>query len=505
MTGWIIVPVALPALVAALTLLSLRHRLALSRMASIAATLLLAALSLVLLVHAGTGAVEVYAVGNWKAPFGIVLVLDRLSALMLALTSLLALPVLIYAIVTDLDRRGWHFHPLFQFQLLGLNGAFLTGDLFNLFVFFEVLLIASYGLMLHGQGAARLKAGLQYVVVNLVGSTLFLIAVGLLYGATGTLNMADMARRVAAASPGDQALIRAGGLLLIVVFGLKAALVPLHFWLPRTYAATSGAMAALFAIMTKVGAYSIIRLVTLVFGAAAQGSAWAPAPWVLGAALVTMVAGFAGVLGARGLKDMAAFAVVGSMGVLLTGVAVFEPEAMTGALYYLIHSTLAGAALFLIADLITARRGEYGEALVAGPRFADAEALSGLFFVAAIAVVGLPPLSGFIGKLLILDAVQGSPRGPWIWAAILGTSFIALLGFARVGSLLFWKSALAEGECRAQAQPGGWAALAPAAGLLGFLVAAVVAAGPLTRYLEAASGQLFTPEIYMRAVLGDAP
>ncbi|WP_257835525.1 proton-conducting transporter membrane subunit [Phenylobacterium sp. J426] len=300
MTAWIIVPVALPALVAALTLLSLRHRLALSRTVSIVATGLLAVLSIVLLGHASTGAIEVYAVGSWVAPYGIVLVLDRLSALMLALTSLLALPVLVHAIVTDLDRRGWHFHPLFQFQLLGLNGAFLTGDLFNLFVFFEVLLIASYGLMLHGQGAARLKAGLQYVVVNLVGSTLFLVAVGLLYGATGTLNMADMAVRVAAASPGDQALIKAGGLLLIVVFGLKAALVPLHFWLPRTYASTSGAMAALFAIMTKVGAYAIIRMVTLVFGATAQASAWAPAPWILGAALLTMALGFAGVLGGEG-------------------------------------------------------------------------------------------------------------------------------------------------------------------------------------------------------------
>ncbi|WP_262422825.1 proton-conducting transporter transmembrane domain-containing protein [Brevundimonas denitrificans] len=174
--------------------------------------------------------------------------------------------MLIYAIATGLDRKGWHFHPLFQFQLLGLNGAFLTGDLFNLFVFFEVMLLASYGLMLHGQGAARLKAGVQYVIINLAGSTLFLVAVGMLYGVTGTLNMADMALRVAAAPEGDQALIKAASLLLITVFALKAALVPLHFWLPRTYASTSGAVAALFAIMTKVGAYSIIRVTTLIFG-----------------------------------------------------------------------------------------------------------------------------------------------------------------------------------------------------------------------------------------------
>ncbi|WP_257835524.1 proton-conducting transporter membrane subunit [Phenylobacterium sp. J426] len=189
----------------------------------------------------------------------------------------------------------------------------------------------------------------------------------------------------------------------------------------------------------------------------------------------------------------------------MAGVAVFQPAAMTGALYYLVHSTLAGAALFLITDLVAARRGEYGDALVGGPRFADSEALSGLFFAVAIAVVGLPPLSGFIGKLLILQGVQGAVGGAWIWAVILGTSLIALLGFARAGSLLFWKSAAAVDECRAQAQPGGRAALAPAVGLLGLLVAAVVAAGPLTDYLQAASNQLFRPEVYMRAVLGGAP
>jgi multicomponent K+:H+ antiporter subunit D len=154
---------------------------------------------------------------------------------------------------------------MFQFQLLGLNGAFLTGDLFNLFVFFEVLLIASYGLMLHGQGAARLKAGVHYVVVNIVGSALFLIAMGLLYGLTGTLNLADMALRVAALPPADQGLLRAAALLLVTVFALKAAIVPLHLWLPRTYAFTAPAVAALFAILTKVGVYAILRVVPLVF------------------------------------------------------------------------------------------------------------------------------------------------------------------------------------------------------------------------------------------------
>ena len=199
MSHWLIAPVLLPALLAPLMLLFLRKRLMESRVVSLAGCLSLLALAGLLMVQADTGIIQTYALGDWRAPFGIILALDRLSALMLMVTAILALAVMIYAVATGLDRKGWHFHPLFQFQLLGLNGAFLTGDLFNLFVFFEVLLIASCGLMLHGGGAARLKAGVQYVVVNLVGSTLFLVAVGLLYGATGTLNMAHMGQRVAEA------------------------------------------------------------------------------------------------------------------------------------------------------------------------------------------------------------------------------------------------------------------------------------------------------------------
>ncbi|MEH6664010.1 MAG: monovalent cation/H+ antiporter subunit D [Brevundimonas sp.] len=499
---WVIAPVIIPALAAALILLVMRHRLTLSRVTTLAVCVALVALGGVMTAHAAAGEVVAYALGDWSAPFGIVLVLDRLSAMMVLLTSVVALGVLIYAIATGLDRKGWHFHPLFQFQLLGLNGAFLTGDLFNLFVFFEVLLIASYGLMLHGQGAARLKAGVQYVIINLAGSTLFLVAVGMLYGVTGTLNMADMALRVAAAPEGDQALIKAAALLLITVFALKAALVPLHFWLPRTYASTSGAVAALFAIMTKVGAYAIIRVTTLVFGDDAQAAAWAPADWMLPAALITIAIGFFGVLAARGLRDLAAFAVVGSMGTLLSAVAVFQPDALSAALYYTVHSTLAAAALFLVVDLIAVRRGEYGDAVNVGPRFQHVETLSGLFFLAAVAMVGLPPLSGFLGKLLILDGVRDAPGGYWIWAVILVTTVIGILGFARAGSRIFWKSAAVEGDCHAGHVYGGGPALAVAAGFIALLAASAVFAGPLTAYTDATAAQLFSRDAYITTVMG---
>ncbi|NJL08925.1 MAG: monovalent cation/H+ antiporter subunit D, partial [Methylacidiphilales bacterium] len=250
------------------------------------------AVALLLLQRAGSGSIDVYALGNWPAPFGIVLVLDRLAAVMVALCAVLALPVLVYA-AGGTDARGRHFHALFQFQIAGLNGAFLTGDLFNLFVFFEVLLLASYGLLTHGNGRARARAGLAYVVLNLTGSALFLIALGLLYGTLGTLNMVDMAGALARVPAADQALVRTAAALLIAVFALKAALFPLSFWLPRVYGAASAPAAALFAIMTKVGVYALLRISTVTFSGAPV-TADLLQPWLMPLAIATIAAGTLG-------------------------------------------------------------------------------------------------------------------------------------------------------------------------------------------------------------------
>ena len=234
MNHLLIAPVVLPAIVAPFTIMVLRHHLSLQRIFSLASTITLLIISLVLATQATDGTVHVYELGNWPAPFGIVLVLDRLSAMMLLLTTTLALAVVLYAIGSGWDNRGRHFHALLQFQLMGILGAFLTGDAFNLFVFFEVLLIASYGLMIHGGGTKRLQAGVQYVVYNLLGSSLFLFALGTIYSVTGTLNMADLAVRVAELSPDDTALLRVGAIMLLLVFAIKAAVLPLHFWLPAS-------------------------------------------------------------------------------------------------------------------------------------------------------------------------------------------------------------------------------------------------------------------------------
>jgi multicomponent K+:H+ antiporter subunit D len=494
-----IAPIAIPALAAPFALLVMRRRRWLGVGISFAscAAMLLAALALLTL--STDGAIRTYELGNWPAPFGIVLVIDRLAAIMLTLAASLSLIAILHAVLTGADTKGWHFHPLFQFQMLGLNGAFLTGDLFNLFVFFEVLLIASYGLMLHGQGPARLKAGVQYVIVNIIGSSLFLIALGLLYALTGTLNMADMGVRVAALGPDDQGLLRVAALLLVSVFALKAALVPLHLWLPRTYAVSTPAVAALFALMTKVGVYSIIRVVPQVFGDDAGAAAWAPAPYLLPAAIITAIAGFAGVFGARSLSEQAAYAVIGSTGTLLISVAGWQVDTLGAALYYLVHSTLAGAALFLVADVVSRRRVSFADKASPGPAFPQRQIAGLLFMTAAIAATGLPPLSGFIGKLLILESVADNPGWGWAWGTILGTTLIGVIGFARTGSAVFWKET-APVEPRTPAVSR--ADMAAPVIAIALLVALSAAAGPATAYGNAAAAQILDSSATARAVLG---
>ncbi len=501
MNHWLIAPILLPAIMAPILLMSARYDIVLARVFSIAATVALLGVALALGAMVGDGTILTYALGNWVAPFGIVLVGDRLSVMMLVLTALLALAVLFFAIDGG-DRDGRHFHALYQFQLMGINGAFLTGDFFNLFVFFEVLLIASYGLMVHGGGPARVRAGVQYVVINLVGSTLFLIAVGMIYSVAGTLNMADLAVKVPQLAAANQGLLQAGALLLLLVFCIKAALVPVHFWLPGTYANAPAPVAALFAIMTKVGAYCVIRLYVLAFGETAGAAAWLAAPWLLPTALLTLTLGMLGVLAARRLGQLASFAVIGSMGMLLTGIALFTPQALSAALYYLLHSTLAGAVLFLIADLIARRRPGLDDQLSPAPRFAQQSLLAGAFFVAAIAATGMPPLSGFVGKLLILDAARDNAQAVTIWALVLGTSLLAIIGFGRAGSTLFWKSTSLPGSFPAPAT-GNALSLVAIGLLLAGNVALTLFAGPLTAYLDATAEQVFATHRYIEAVLGN--
>lgn len=512
MTHWIVAPIILPGLIAPLIALAMRYDLTLQRAVSLATSAALVAMTLALYAAAADGTVEAYELGSWPAPFGIVLVLDRLSAIMVALTAVLALVVLAYAVASGWDARGRHFHALWQFQLMGLFGAMLTGDVFNLFVFFEILLIASYGLMIHGGGRMRLRGGVQYVVYNLAGSTLFLFALGTVYGVLGTLNMADMAVRAAELPAGDAALLRVAAALLLLVFVLKGALLPLHFWLPNTYALAPAPVAALFAIMTKVGAYAVIRVYTLVFHPDLAATGTLAGDAIIPAALLTLAVGMIGVLAGGTLARIVAFAAIGSMGTLFLAIGAFTPQATATAIYYLIHSTLAAAALFLVVDQVRARRGT-GALLVLPPMSASG-LIAALFFAAAIAMAGMPPLSGFVGKLLVMDALREHTLWAWIWGFILVTSLVAVVGFARAGSVLFWKAhdparpePAGEPEARIhriEDQPApGWA-LGSIGAMLALIVAMTVLAGPLMRAAEAAAAQIHQRDAYIVAVLGPA-
>lgn len=493
----VIMPILIPLLAALLLLLPWGdnpqpYRRAIGLISCLA--LLAVAIALVVKVSEGP---SVYALGGWQAPFGIVLVADRLAALMVLLTAVLALPVLWYSCYGE-DSLGSHFHALFQFQITGIIGAFLTGDLFNLFVFFEILLISSYALLMHGGGKFKLRSSLHYVILNLTGSSLFLIVLGTLYGITGTLNMADLAVKVSQLTGDEAYIVRAGGLMLLIVFALKSALLPLYFWLPQAYATTTGTVAALFAIMTKVGIYAILRTFTLIFGEHAGAAALLGYEWLWWLGLATLAIGGIGIIGSRDLRLVTAYLVVISVGTMLTTFSMNSETSIAAVLYYLIHSTLITAALFLIVDVIAKQRGKTASRIVKGRRMAQHGTLSLMFFIAAIAVIGMPPFSGFIGKLFILEAARTGAQVALLWPLVPGTSFLVLISLSRAGSRIFWHNFTGKvGETRhARGQ------LTAISLLLVAIVGLTVYADPVSQFIGHIADELHHPAGYIEASFG---
>jgi multicomponent K+:H+ antiporter subunit D len=490
----LLLPLLLPLAGGLLALAVGRAGIAGERAVGIVATALLLPTAWLLFGLASAGDIAVYTVGDWPAPFGIVLVLDRMAAWMLLVTAVVATGALLFAVGRS-DEAGRHFHALFQFQLLGINGAFLTGDLFNLFVFFEVLLIASYALLAHGARPERTLAAVRVAVLNLLGSTLFLVAIGCLYSAAGTLNLADLAVRAAGLPPDRMGLWQVGGALLLVVFALKAAVLPLGFWLPGAYGVSDGAVASLFSVLTKVGVVALVRTCTLVFPELGAG----PVLWA--AAIGTLALGATGMLAARRMSQLAAQAVVLSVGLLLVAVASFSRDALAAAVYYLAHGTLATAAFFLVAMRVAAVRGETGDRLVEGPAFRGRSALPVAFLVVAVAVAGLPPLGGFLAKLAILEAATAAGRAAWTWTAVLASSLLSIFALARAGTTVFWKVGQDRGEVVAVPR---WRPLAVSG--VGLLLLAMVflalLAGPAFERADAVAAQLLDREAYVGAVLG---
>ena len=519
-----IAPVVLPLLAGAVMLaLGGERRRSVNALINVAAVFALVLISVLLVRDADaspTGIAGVYRLGDWPAPFAIVLVADRLSALMVLLTSIVGAAAVVFSLARW-QRVGVLFHPLFQFLLMGVNGAFLTGDLFNLFVFFEVLLAASYGLALQGSGATRVRAGLHYIVVNLAASLLFLIGVSLIYGVAGTLNMADLAVRIAAIRAEDRPLLEAGAGILGIAFLVKGGMWPLCFWLPGTYAAAPPPAAAIFAILTKVGAYIVLRLSLLLFGASAEASAQFGAEWLLIGGMATMAFGAIGSLASQDMARLASFSVLVSSGTVLAAIGLGH-GAVGPALFYLISSTLGLSAFFLLvelvergrepgADVLAVTRELYGEedelqeSEEVGIAIPATMGLLGITFIGcALVIAGLPPLSGFIAKFALaaaaLDLDPGAvPVTVWIFLAVLIVSGLAaLIAMTRAGISALWASPDRTVPRIRLIEMG------PVLILLFLCGLQTIKAGPIMGYMQATARSLHVPNDYIHGVLGSA-
>ena len=519
----IIAPILIPLVAGALLLFFDERQRVTKAMISLASTLLILAVAITLfrIESDPQGFDGVYLLGNWAAPFGIVLVVDGLSALMLLLTAVVAVAALVYALARW-HAVGAHFHTMYQLLLVGLNGAFLTGDLFNLFVFFEVMLASSYGLLLHGSGPLRVKAGMHYIVVNLAAALLFLIGVSLIYGTAGTLNMADLAARIPEIEPDRRMLMEAGAGVLGIAFLIKAGMWPLCFWLPTAYSAAAAPVAGIFAIMSKLGIYIILRLTMLLFGHGP--SAGFGADVLLYGGLATLVFGTVGVLASQALGRLAGFSVLVSSGTLLMVLGINDGAISSGALLYLVSSTLTISAFFMLIELV--ERGQDAGANVLAvtmEAYGDAEedevqegdgvtmpgtmAILGTCFAACgILLSGLPPLSGFIAKFAMLSAMMGTgaigvPPTAAVWTLIFLVIFsgvAALISMTRVGIRTFWGSI--EGTVPRVLV----IEIVPVMALLALTLALTVRAGPAMQYMDTTIRTLGNPSIYIDAVRNTA-
>ena len=520
----IIVPVLLPLLVGALLIPvnQKRHQLKFAFGLGSGLLLWLVALALLLLADGGhwPDGIGIYLAANWAAPFGIALLVDRLAALMLLLTATIALAVLVFS-ARRWDRVGVSFHSLFQFLLMGLNGAFLTHDLFNLFVFFEVMLAASYGLVLHGYNLRRIQAGLQYIAVNLVASLLFLLGVALIYAATGTLSLADLGPRVAALGEQDRWLLQVGATVLALAFLSKGAMWPLGFWLPTTYASASAPVAAMLVLMTKVGVYALLRVWLALFGDPTS----ALAGFGLGAltlgGMATLLFGAIGMLASQDAGRMAGYGAVVSSGTLLAVIGHSGSAVLASGLYYLLGSTLAMAAFMLLLELAERIRPP-GAALLAltmeafavedkpedpvGVGMPGTLAFLGLSFGAcALVITGMPPLAGFIAKFSLFHAMLAAapvqvPASSWLLIALIVLAGLAaIISLMRLGVRTFWASGVVSPP-RLQLSEA-----MPVAALVALCLLLTLQAGPVFGYLGRTTEGLLRSSDYSQRVLGEPP
>ena len=518
----IVAPILLPLVVGAALILINESRHQLKFAINLLGTLALAGFALALMTLTDSeywqDGIGVYLSANWAAPFGIALLADRLTAAMLLLTAIIGMAALVFS-MQRWSRVGVHFHSLFQLLLMGLNGAFLTNDLFNLFVFFEVMLAASYGLVLHGYNLKRVRAGMQYIAINLIASLLFLIGVALIYAASGTLNLADLGGRVPGLEPDEQALLKAGTVVLALAFVTKGAMWPLGFWLPTTYAAASPPVAAMLVLMTKVGVYAALRLWMTVYSGTDNPLAGFGFEALLWGGIATLMFGAIGMFASQEPERIAGYGAIMSSGVLLATVGYNQPSLLATGLYYLLGSTLAMGAFMLLIELINRIRTPESAMLAltmeafaiedtpddpVGVGIPATLAFLGLAFIAsALVITGMPPLSGFVAKFSMFHvllnplAFDGAPVSAVTWlliALVIVSGLFGIIALMRFGVRTFWApDSIAPPRLLVSEA-------APITVLLLLCAVLTVQAGPTMEYLERSTRTLDQPQIYAERV-----
>jgi multicomponent Na+:H+ antiporter subunit D len=497
-------PVVLPLLGAGLTL-TMTGRAPAQRIVSITVLTVVLAIAVVLLLLVNGSGAQSVVVGGWRPPLGIVLVIDRLSALLLVTSATVALAVLVYAVGQgtadgDSETPVSIFHPTYLILIAGVANAFLTGDLFNLYVGFEILLTASYVLLTLGGTEARIRAGVTYVIVSLVSSVLFLSAIGLVYGATGTVNLAQLAERLDAL-PADTRLVL--HIALLLGFGIKAAVFPLAFWLPDSYPTAPAPVTAVFAgLLTKIGVYAIIRTETLLFPGGELSNV------LLVAALLTLTVAILGAIVQSDLKRVLSFTLVSHIGYMMFGIALGSVAGLAAAIFYAVHHITIQTALFLASGLVERRGGSTSSRRLGGLAHL-APVLGVLYFIPAMNLAGIPPLSGFVGKLGLFRA--GVAEGGWLVYTVVAagalTSLLTLYAVARIWNVAFWRSPLeAENPEPVLLDPSPKGALPPTmvaatAAMVAVGISLAVAAGPLWSLCTRATDDLVDRNAYVRTVL----
>jgi multicomponent Na+:H+ antiporter subunit D len=495
----LILPIILPLIAAALAIILRRSRLAQRALGLVGAGGVLG-LGVALLVVVDRDGILAAQMGDWPAPFGITLVADLFSAIMVVLAGIIGLGVAIYSIASiDARREAYGYYALLNILLMGVCGAFLTGDIFNLYVWFEVMLIASFVLLALGGERAQTEGAIKYVTLNLISSAFFLAAVGILYGLAGTLNMADLSQRLGGMSPG---IVTAVAMLFLVAFGIKAAAFPLFFWLPASYHTPPVAVSAVFAgLLTKVGVYAMIRVFTLLF---VQDTGYTHS-LILGIAGLTMITGVLGAMAQNEFRRILSFHIVSQIGYMLMGLGLFTTLGLAGSVFYIAHHIIVKTNLFLVAGVVRFLRGSY-ELKVLGGVYQSFPVLAFLFLIPALSLAGIPPLSGFFAKLALVRA--GVEQESYLIVAVaLAVSLLTLYSMTKIWNEVFWKAApaaVAETPAGAtgETRRGLSVMLLPIVALAAVTVSIGVTAGPVFELSMNAADQLMDPTAYIEAVLG---